>query len=88
MLKNAYLLAKIGADTAENEQTFADILRKFRDVTTILTKQLLVPQGPARFDVQRAGEVPGRRAAPLRGAAERRQCADGHAHPDVEDSGP
>ena len=25
MLKNAYLLAKIGADTAENEQHFANI---------------------------------------------------------------
>ena len=26
MLQNAYFLAKIGADTAENEQHFADIL--------------------------------------------------------------
>ena len=26
MLKNAYFLAKIGADTAENEQQFAEIL--------------------------------------------------------------
>ena len=26
MLKNAYLLAKIGADTAENERNFAEIL--------------------------------------------------------------
>ena len=26
MLKNAYLLAKIGADTAENEQHFAEML--------------------------------------------------------------
>ena len=26
MLQNAYLLAKIGADTAENEQHFAEIL--------------------------------------------------------------
>ena len=26
MLTNAYLLAKIGADTAENEQHFAEIL--------------------------------------------------------------
>ena len=26
MLQNAYLLAKIGADTAENEQQFAEIL--------------------------------------------------------------
>ena len=28
MLQNAYLLAKIGADTAENEQKFAEILQK------------------------------------------------------------
>ena len=26
MLKNAYFLAKIGADTAENERNFAEIL--------------------------------------------------------------
>ena len=26
MLQNAYFIAKIGADTAENEQTFAEIL--------------------------------------------------------------
>ena len=26
MLKNAYFLAKVGADTAENEQHFAEIL--------------------------------------------------------------
>ena len=26
MLQNAYLLAKLGADTAENEQHFAEIL--------------------------------------------------------------
>ena len=29
MLKNAYLLAKIGADTAEHEQHFAETLTKF-----------------------------------------------------------
>ena len=28
MLQNAYFLAKIGADTAENEQHFAEILLK------------------------------------------------------------
>ena len=28
MLQNAYFLAKIGADTAENEQHFAEILRR------------------------------------------------------------
>ena len=34
MLKNAYLLAKIGADTAENEQRFAEILPIGRRVTS------------------------------------------------------
>ena len=29
MLQNAYFLAKIGADTAENEQHFAEILPNF-----------------------------------------------------------
>jgi hypothetical protein len=28
MLQNAYLVAKIGADTAENERNFAEILPK------------------------------------------------------------
>ena len=35
MLQNAYFLAKIGADTAENEQHFAEILpigRRFADL--------------------------------------------------------
>ena len=30
MLQNAYFLAKIGADTAENEQNFAEFFPKFR----------------------------------------------------------
>ena len=34
MLKNAYLLAKIGADTAENEQHFAEILPKIGNYPT------------------------------------------------------
>ena len=33
MQKNAYSLAKIGADPAENEQHIAESLTKFRDVT-------------------------------------------------------
>ena len=32
MLKNVYLLAKIGADTAENERKFSEIFRIFRNV--------------------------------------------------------
>ena len=34
MLQNAYLVAKIGADTAENEQHFAKILRKTANYPT------------------------------------------------------
>ena len=32
MLHNACLLAKIGADAAENEQKYSEILTQFRDV--------------------------------------------------------
>ena len=34
MLQNAYLLAKIGGDTAENEQHFAEILPKIGNYPT------------------------------------------------------
>ena len=34
MLQNAYLLAKIGADTAENERNFAKNLPKFGNYPT------------------------------------------------------
>ena len=34
MLQNAYFLAKIGADTAENEQHFAEILSKIGNYPT------------------------------------------------------
>ena len=36
MLQNAYFLAKIGADTAENEQHFAEILPIGRRVAELL----------------------------------------------------
>ena len=34
MLQNAYLVAKIGADTAENERNFAEFLPKFGNYPT------------------------------------------------------
>ena len=34
MLQNAYFLAKIGADTAENEQHFSEILPKIGNYPT------------------------------------------------------
>ena len=42
MLQNAYLLAKIGADTAENEQHFAEICRD-RDADGVVDRRC----GPA-----------------------------------------
>ena len=65
MLQNAYLLAKIGADTAENEQHFAN--RRF------LTSPRIVPlsgpcsgrAGDAGLGDEAGGEPRRRRAAPL-----------------------
>ena len=54
MLENAYLLAKIGADTAENERNFAEKLPKKGNY----------PTGP---DLRRA---PRRQRSPLRRAAD------------------
>ena len=45
MLQNAYFLAKIGADTAENEQHFAEILPKTGNYPTGPTGQ--EPRGGA-----------------------------------------
>ena len=39
MLQNAYLLAKIGADTAENEQHFAEICQKL--ATTLRVRRAM-----------------------------------------------
>ena len=40
MLQNAYLLAKIGADTAETEQHFADILPKIGGSLSIVSTKV------------------------------------------------
>ena len=39
MLQNAYFLAKIGADTAENEQHFAEICQKLATTLRVRTSQ-------------------------------------------------
>ena len=52
MLQNAYLLAKIGADTAENEQHFAEILPKIDNYPTCP-----LPYGPPGTAVS-IGHVP------------------------------
>ena len=50
MLQNAYLVAKIGADTAENEQHFAEILPKTgsaRQATEVAKATAADPSAPA-----------------------------------------
>ena len=47
MLKNAYVLAKIGADTAENEQHFAKIVPIGRRVAVDTRRQAGLPRGEA-----------------------------------------
>ena len=47
MLQNAYLLAKIGADTAENEQHFAEILPKTGNYPTGPPGRSSLPERPA-----------------------------------------
>ena len=56
MLQNAYFLAKIGADTAENEQHFAEILP-----TDTLSRLRDRPTGPVPEDRsrRRALRIPG-----------------------------
>ena len=49
MLSNAYLLAKIGADTAENEQHFAEILPIGRRVANSSENSAAVGRGGARI---------------------------------------
>ena len=54
MLQNAYLLAKIGADTAENERTFAEILPKtanYHGESGDLIIGGTSPPTPAEFEV-------------------------------------
>ena len=49
MLQNAYLLAKIGADTAENERTFTEFLPKTGKYPTAPGRaEVLVRRGLAR----------------------------------------
>ena len=62
MLQNAYFLAKIGADTAENEQEFAEILPIDRRVTARQPRRRDVfvgaaPLGNAPYQAAGAAEV-------------------------------
>ena len=58
MLQNAYFLAKIGADTAENEQHFAKNLRKTDNYPTGLHAPLLHEDDGVR-DPEVRGEAEG-----------------------------
>ena len=68
MLQNAYFLAKIGADTAENEQHFAEILpigRRVADRLRLVFRRravLRLPGAPGEERLQ--AEAPGRRVRP------------------------
>ena len=66
MLSNAYFLAKIGADTAENEQHFAEILpigRRVADRCDDLRRREGAVAGRfERHQERTREEVPGRRA--------------------------
>ena len=50
MLQNAYFLARIGADTAENEQHFAEILPKTSNYPTGPPDHAELPVPAARRD--------------------------------------
>ena len=53
MLQNAYLLAKIGADTAENERIFAEICQKL--ATTLRGVLLVLASAEAAQEVPDGG---------------------------------
>ena len=62
MLQNAYLLAKIGADTAENERNFAEILPKIGNYPTGRLRRGRLRRRPH----DRAAPLRERRVLPLR----------------------
>ena len=70
MLQNAYFLAKIGADTAENEQHFAEILPKTGNYPTGPDANRL-GQGRGRADARAAGP-------PAAGRAHQARAPGGH----------
>ena len=67
MLKNAYLLAKIGADTVENKQHFAENLRKLRRTAVAEARVERRPR-PARRRSRRFGRRVERRQGGAWGA--------------------
>ena len=74
MLQNAYFLAKIGADTAENEQHFAEILPKIGNYPTGPLGTELVPEARDEPEGLQACAL---RRAQFRRAASWASCAEG-----------
>ena len=82
MLQNEYFLTKIGADTAENEQHFAEILPKIGNSPTGSPDS--PPRGRGLQLGPAAGELPAalralQRRPPLRGEVHRRSDNKGSA---------
>ena len=79
MLQNAYFLAKIGADTAENEQHFAEILPEIGNYPTAGGRAISLRRGRRRMRRSRisrsSGAVPGTVAYRLR-----QLCQIRHSH--------
>ena len=48
MLQNAYFLAKIGVDTAENERNFAEICQKLATTLRVQRRRARAAAGAAR----------------------------------------
>ena len=67
MLQNAYFLAKIGADTAENEQHFAEICQK-------MATTLRVRSGGRRSSAVVLAGAPGRADSCARGSRQSADC--------------
>ena len=86
MLQNAYLLAKIGADTTENEQHLGEMLPIARRVP------MTAEPAPARASAagRQAGalrEPSGRKVCPIERSADRcRTASEGHASPHRHDA--
>ena len=59
MLQNAYFLAKIGADTAENEQHFAEILPKTGTYSTGPRAAARAPRAARGGGARRGPALPG-----------------------------
>ena len=58
MLQNAYLLAEISADTAENERNFAEILPKICNYPAKICQNLPSPPATSRICVSERLSIP------------------------------